>query len=265
MIEQITLEESLEKATAYMLRNDGLIFKNELMHPYIIYNKEDTTLNSLKRLLTKDRWMIVWFYIHSRYDDTKKLIEELIKSLVKSEVEYIEKDWAEEHFSFNEKTNYSTKEVDYLELFEDINNRTNQEFLRIRTSNLKFGGDSGDLYCRVSSNNFNWYNLLSELIIKNKNFIETITITNDPQSTGGKLKTYIIGNKKIDHMNADDFLFIKGNPVVENYKQNEILNEAIKSFNKGESFENTFFGIHPKYINGYFNILNRDWIKNNYE
>ena len=265
LLNQIELEESLQKATPYMLRNDGILLKNDLMHPYIIYNKEVDPQESLRILFTKNRWMIEWFYNNTRYEDTRKLIEELIKSLLIANVEYIDIDWVEEKFNISEKTNYSTKEVDYVELLEDINNRVNQEFLRIRTSNLKYGGDNGDLYCRISSNNFNWYPLISELIIKNMSFVETITITNDPQAFGNKLKTYKVKGQLIDHLPAKEFITLKGNPIIEKYQWGSILNDATKSFSKGNSLEEVFYGIHPRYVNIYYNKLSSDWIKNNYE
>ena len=275
LIESIWLDEHLEKATPYMLRNDGVLLKcggAVKMHPYIICDINrtlgdslyDTSWNDVAFFNTNRNWMVNWFYDNTQYTDTKILIEEIIKSILNIEPSLVEDEWVQ-NFNITNKTNYTTDTSELVELITDVNNRTNQEFLRLRTSHMKYGGDSGDLYCRVSSNNFNWYPLLVEVVMENEKFLESITISNDPQSTGGKIKYYVVDGKEVKDMSVEDFIMLKGKPIIEKYKTNSILADTVKSFMSGHSFDETFYDIHSRYVNEYYRHLNEDWIRNNYE
>ena len=265
LLESIWLKEHLRKATPYMLRNDGVLLECGDMHPYIIYDISYPDLaDSITYTIGKRRDMLKWFYDNTQYEDTRKDIESFLKSISRDYSNELDKQWVEDNFDISSSTPYSYNDYDYIPLYEEINNETNQEFLRVRTSAMKFGGDNGDLYCRISSNNFNWYPLISELVMKNDKFVETITITTDSQSKGGRVKFYKINGKPIDHMSVEDFIMAKGNPVLEKYRT-DLMNEAVTCLNKGRDLNYVFSGLHPRYINEYYRHLDRDWIKNNYE
>ena len=58
------------------------------------------------------------------------------------------------NFNITDKT-YSCKGNELYSILEQVSNDVNQEFCRVRTSNLKIGGDSNEIYFRISSNGFN--------------------------------------------------------------------------------------------------------------
>lgn len=119
---------SLDITTPYMLRNDGELLKCGDYHPYIkSYRKE--SLEETLKYLDLHKSFLDWFYDNSLNEETKKLIENFDRTK-----ETIERLW-------------------YL---------TNQEFCRVRTSNYRYktGGDNGEIYFRISSENFNWFDLI---------------------------------------------------------------------------------------------------------
>lgn len=140
--------ESLEKATPYMLRNDGKLIKCELKygnyHPYIL-NVYD--IDSDIKSLVFDRFSeLEWFYNNTNNKNVKEYISIIYHSLTGDNY-------------FND-SDYIVKDDELKQFAIALNNEVNNEFCRVRTSNVKYGGDSNDIYFRISSIGFNWFPLI---------------------------------------------------------------------------------------------------------
>lgn len=237
----------LKKATPYMVNKNGEIIDVSPIHPYIKYHIEDNNEKSIIKLINEKIRDLKWFYNNTKHISLKEDIDLLLVSLLDNK--NISSNIIKDNFKLNNnliplKTNY-----DIEQLFELINNQCNQEFLRMRTSNLKFGGNSNDTYFRISSINFNWFTIIWNIVYNNKDFISSITITNDTQSTGGSLKYYNHNGILIKDLPTNEFLTLPGNPIIESKE---------KSFN--ENFEN----IHPAHINKILNSLRDIYIEENF-
>lgn len=184
-------EEALEEdtkmldiTTPYMLRKDGRLIRCGEIHPYIKMSQAASNETNLKTLESHPEFLD-WFEKYCIDDSTASLIDE-----------------------FEKETNVANK-YDLMNLLNDI---TNQEFCRVRTSNykVKFGGDNGEIYFRISSNGFNWFDLIWNVVNNYQNQIKNVTVINDKQSKGGKEFDYYY-----DHIPVNDFLTLKGNPIIE--------------------------------------------------
>lgn len=183
-------KDTLFSMTPYMLRNDGALLTCGDLHPYIKMSNSASYETNLKTL-NSHLDFLDWFYKNSLNDETKELINEF-------------------------------KEEPSEELMNLLNDLTNQEFCRVRTSNykVKYGGDNGQIYFRISSTGFNWFNLIWNVVNKFSNAIEEVTVMKDKQTFGGKEFDYYY-----DHIPTKDFLLLKGNPLVEEITD---LNEKIE-------------------------------------
>ena len=174
---------SLDITTPYMLRNDGELLKCGDIHPYIkSYRKE--SLEETLKYLDLHKSFLDWFYNNSLNKETKDLIENFDRT-----EETVERLW-------------------YL---------TNQEFCRVRTSNYRYktGGDNGEIYFRISSENFNWFDLIWNVCVKYANSIDYITIMKDPQTFGKQFDYIKIGGEEMNKYPLKDFIELEGEPLVE--------------------------------------------------
>ena len=189
------LQESIiiSPMTPYMLRNDGVLLECGSLHPYVNISSNQSFEDSYEIAKENPR-NIKWFINNTNQDEVKKLGEKLLKD-----------DLTEEEFN-------------------RLNDLTNQEFCRVRTSNFKvrFGGDNGEIYFRISSKDFNWFDLIWKVVMDNKNVIKNVTVVKDTQSLGGKeFNYYLVDGKKLDHLDVEEFLTLKGNPIIESKEDNE--------------------------------------------
>lgn len=173
-------KDTLFSMTPYMLRNDGALLTCGDLHPYIKMSNSASYETNLKTL-NSHLDFLDWFYKNSLNDETKELINEF-------------------------------KEEPSEELMNLLNDLTNQEFCRVRTSNykVKYGGDNGQIYFRISSTGFNWFDLIWNVVNNFSNVIKEVTVMKDKQTFGGKEFDYYY-----DHIPTKDFLLLKGNPLVE--------------------------------------------------
>ena len=109
-----------------------------------------------------------------------------------------------------------------------LNDLTNQEFCRVRTSNykVKYGGDNGQIYFRISSVGFNWFDLIWNVVNKFSKDIKEVTVIKDKQTFGGKEFDYYY-----NHLPTDEFLTLKGNSIIESIDSNtkdNLVNEDIE-------------------------------------
>ncbi|MBO7078964.1 MAG: hypothetical protein J6W64_04040 [Bacilli bacterium] len=142
--------EDLEKTTPYMLRNDGAFLTCGDIHPYIKMQYKQPFDETYKALLTNYEFLD-WFYYNTTNNEVKDLICKFL-TLCEQTPNIIE---LKDKFGI---TNSLILGDDSLEKITNrLNDLTNQEFCRARTSNFKYkyGGDNGEIYFRISSKNFN--------------------------------------------------------------------------------------------------------------
>lgn len=213
------LRENLSKETAYMLRDDGKLFKLNGAHPYIW----GSGANDLYTLFKDNLDDLVWIYNYTENDFTKELMSDLIKYVVEygkeDDVlpENYNTDYLKNEFSdidFNIPGNCTDFDEAYR-ISDALDYNVNNEFIRIRMSDKYFGGNNSDLYIRIKSDSFNWFNLIWKLVNDNKSDISTITIERENES--GQDMVYSYKNHKFDHMPVDEFLTLPGNPIIENF------------------------------------------------
>ena len=201
--------ETLEKTTPYMLRNDGAMLACGNIHPYIkMYYGEDFTEN-MEALLRHPEF-IKWFYQNTLLEETRQLIGEFLYALDQSAL------IAELKI---EKGEWEDRKIETI--FRELNDATNQEFCRARTSNFKYkyGGDNGAIYFRISSKGFNWFDLIWMAVNQYRDQIKTVTIMKDFATTGEQFAYIKDGKNVFDRMPIEEFLTLGGNPVIEDLKE----------------------------------------------
>lgn len=251
--------EQLKKATPYMLCNDGKLLSCGDMHPYIKYIYEDTDKNQLIDLFTSRYYHLLWFYDNTNKDIVRKDIIDLVSAIITTNP-----------FNFNEsilnklksdfvdiKQSFASK-FDIISAFSELNNETNQEFCRVRTSNIKYGGNDNSIYFRISSIYFNWFDLIWDLVYNNRHVIDNVTICKDQQTFGGRLQYYRHGNNILNAINTNKFLTLSGNPVIESNKKDK---EYFKSLGMGLTIEETFGTVHPKHNCNCYNLIKDNYLK----
>lgn len=246
----------LNKNTPYMIRNDGKVFKCGVTHPYILHNVNNSLAENFRILFIQYPQRCKWFYNNTQYPEVKEKIinclQYLANFLISQGTEYLKykvtglesiayiedilKDFDIVPEPFPEPIGESTIES-LISRFEEINNLTNQEFLRCRTGGEYREDNTTDIYFRVSSAQFNWFDIIWQLVAENKNIIEFITIETDKQS-GKKtpLRYYILNGMPTHHMGIDSFLTLKGNPIIEDYN----TNKRIQLLREGKSLLEVF-------------------------
>ena len=201
--------DSLEKTTPYMLRNDGAMLGCGDIHPYIkMYYDEDLTTN-MDALLNHPEF-IEWFYKNTLLEETRQLIGEFLYALDQTNLIASLK---------IEKGDWPERKIETI--FRELNNATNEEFCRARTSNFKYkyGGDNGAIYFRISSKGFNWFDLIWMAVNQYKDQIKTVTIMKDFAVSGERFAYIKDGKNVFNRMPIEEFLTLGGNPVVETLKE----------------------------------------------
>ena len=251
--ENLIEEEFLQKATPYMLRNDGQLFKCGGYHPYIcnVYDQE----NDLESLVNERVDELQWFFENTKNAEVRKYIQIIVKSSCKFQLPYL--DISENlcsKFKVADDTYCCADKKELYSILEWTNAETNQEFCRVRTSSLKLGGSSGDIYFRISSIGFNWFPLIWNLVYSNRNWITTITISRDGSARDFNQKEcYQIKGIRLDHLPVDQFLCISGNPIVEEFHTSlPILAKAYKALGQGRTLSESYPNQHPRTILGFY-------------
>lgn len=250
------LFENIKLATPYMIRNDGKLIECSPMHPYIKYFHESIG-ECINKLSTKRLSSLYWFYENTNKEKTKETIEIVLKYFLKHNLI--------ENIQINIPENTYLSSTEEIEDFINILNAdTNQEFLRMRTSSLLFGGNSRDVYFRISSIDFNWFNIIWELVYKYRNQISNITICKDSNTFGNSFNTYKVGNVHIDHYPTEEFLTLNGNPIMEEYTNKiEAIKDACKKMRIGKSVSESYDYLHPRYAHSIFQKQVKENLKEN--
>lgn len=222
----------LDIRSAYMLRNDGVVLNSGARHPYILSHHDDKIEENLKALFIYNKNWYIWLYENTRHAETKKKLKNAITLFVHTIMTANEPVFGISIDDIGYLVNYFGMEkitikdvpIDYLksfleELFMEINFVVNQEFLRFRLSGpIAYIGNYNDIYFRVSSFDFDWFPYIWNVVNENRNIIDTVTIMYDKQSgkvEGSSDKYYALGGKLIKKLPTDEFLTLKGNPIVE--------------------------------------------------
>lgn len=207
---KLNIKESFKSATAYMLRNDGKVFEFPSMHPYLILPDSNFSIDENIDLLLYAPRDLEWFY-ENMDSDFKTDVSKLLYSIYNNPQYF--GDYRKNIDAINIPLIECTYDKEYtIELYKKISAESNQKFCRFRTSDLYGGGSNKSIYFRISSVRFNWFNLIWELVYKNKNFISNITIVRD--SVEGDY-FYKHKGKIFNEMPIDEFLTLSGNPIIE--------------------------------------------------
>lgn len=210
--------ENLPFTSPFMLRNDGQLLSCGEIHPYILMSVKSSLKTNIEALNNRPDFLD-WFYNNTLQEDVKNLIKEF-------------------------------KENNNPDILEKLNTLTNNEFCRVRTSNYKipYGGDNGQIYFRISSNNdFNWFDLIYNVLLQYDN-LDYVTVVKDAQAFKDikDFDYYKINGQEINQMSVEDFLTLEGSPIIESPSYIDAgkivennLSEALYGMNGKEvSFEN---------------------------
>lgn len=233
---------ALENNKPYMIRNDGCILDCGRVHPYIIREKEQDLKEIVQNLIVIN-CDALWFYYNAKTESTKKLIVEIYQKLYNILLSDVDKyeligidDELEVYYFvglFNlipqKNIVVDRKYVDglYADLV-DLNDRTNQEFLRCRTGGIYTEQGRKEIYFRISSVNFDWFKIIWNVVYINRNNFCTVSIIADRQTKVNLDydRFYVIDGKVIENYPISDFITLKGNPVVESTSSNQFLQEG---------------------------------------
>ena len=230
--ESLNLFEGLNVASPYMLRNDGKVFTCGSHHPYVKTNLSLNNKFAIRILFEREKDTLIWFYKHTQDTDTQLNIVTLIES-VKLNKEYY--NLRDEDFDCylavvdSSDATILSNTFDVETIFELLNQKTNQEFCRFRTSDKYLGGSTQNIFFRISSHGFNWFDLIWKFVYENKSWITHVTIAGDVRS--GKEEHYYVHNGVvINELPIEEFITLSGNPIFEtiDLQQGIKLSEAYK-------------------------------------
>lgn len=243
---------ALQTATPYMLRNDGKLLECCDIHPYIKYHYENSNKQEVYTLFTENWEYFIWFYNNTNNDTTRKNLKQLI--IEDNFSHFISDEEGDIAFlgPISESDWWHLTEEEFYDLYELCNNECNQEFCRVRTSSMRYGGTSGDIYFRISSVGFDWFNLIWKVVYDNRDFITTVTVCTDTQSRGGRAEPYRHGSVVIDRLPVQEFITLSGNPVLE--ELDFFIERLLAS---GLSLDESF-DLHPRKVN---QIVKQLWRK----
>ena len=238
-------EGYLQTGTPYMIRNDGKVFdcgdNPYAYHPYIIrYDgvEKNTFEELMKDILTNIIYLsstpLYWLYKHTKNEGTREHARNFVKAFLSSDysINLIKKEKREGYkeelcklYDISELFESSIPVADLVAELKQVDAELNQEFLRARTSDMYLMGTNKDIYFRISSVDFNWFDIIFNVISDNRNFINTITVTTDHEAARTDKNVIIKCNGvPLDHITYDEFMNIPGShPVIEKYKCNKAL------------------------------------------
>lgn len=209
----------LEKATPYMLRDDGVVLRCGIGHPYLIADVHNYHFWPDYELFMFRSSDIMWFYNNTNNVDIRNHLRTLSASYrVVHPKEKEQWDDRNKDMGITQETYITGNVAELDELLWLTNKETNNEFCRFRTSNQYAGGSSGDIYFRISSTGVNWFNKIWDIVYHNKNFIDSVTVVKDEQSletVDSPNEFYKINGQKLDRFDTDDFITLGGKPIIE--------------------------------------------------
>lgn len=220
----------------YMIRQDNTVYdlSGLNIHPLLNPNwDKDTLINIMYDVIDN----LCWYYNNLRSTETKRDIYELATMLLYYNESAIHK-FERSGLDINREDIYKEEPFDMEGLYKHIALQCAQEFIKVR-----FGGNFNtrfnnikDIYFRVASTGFNWFNMIWEFVVKHEKEIDYVTIVRDKELTGEET-VYEINNVDIDRMPVKEFINIKGNPIIESE------DEYIKKLSLGKTLSEAY-GVH---------------------
>ena len=275
----------LQQGQPYMIRSDGKVFVCPKLHPYIIDQPEDDLDYNLFQLFIEYPFQLKWFYQHTGEQSTRDLIKSVGQQVIN--ILYNADQWnafdSQAEFFKDAQFEDVLRAVSFLSIepqvleegvtdgvltqfyenYDLLNAETNQEFLRARLGGQYVRDSLNDtLYFRVSSVEFNWFNIIYKIVADNRFQSSKVTISVDNQSgkeppSSSVYKDldwyYVLSGEVIKEFPIDDFLTLRGNPVVE-----ELALSSARSLRLGRSIAaskcslNEYYRLREAYIKSNF-------------
>ena len=192
---------------AYMIRRDGKVF-NVDFHPY--------GTEGIEYVLDYLPWLFECTANESTRRDIAALVRAMMEHTGSSVNDLFDGFDVPSQFltyvsTYTDKTNKTNKE-----LMDAVEYDLNQEFCRTRLGGRYDSDDvaAGEIVFRISSNNFNWFNVIWDFVYKNKRIIKLVTIVKDYESTGVDTP-YRDGREIFFRMPVEDFITLSGTPIIE--------------------------------------------------
>lgn len=215
----------VESSTPYMMRNDGEVFRVQYSergpvgHPYIADRARRQEEDFVPDSLSSQRKCFKWFFDHSGSESLKKYIQNYYKALLEIHFGSLATNEELREILIQDFSLQSVRPVPTIDwnlegaqlALAIIEESANQEFLRFRFQTERTGLN---MYCRVSSRDFNWYDLLCNFLFGCYKQISDITITTDALAgMENRVKSY--KGQPFIQMPINEFLALGGKPVVE--------------------------------------------------
>lgn len=239
-IDKALLERALppKSGTPYMMRNDGEVFevsyseRGPVDHPYIVDRARRQERDFIPDSLTEMRKCFKWFFDHTGSRALKKYIQNYYLALIESNFNGVATNQPLRQTTESEFDLTHTQSIPTIEMSLEgaqlalpiIEESANQEFLRFR---FQAESQGLNMYCRVSSVDFNWYDNLCIFLFGCYRQLSTITITTDALAgMENKIKRY--KGQPFIQMPINEFLTLSGHPMVEQLNQcQNILREDL--------------------------------------
>jgi len=182
--------------TIWMIRNDGKAFP---CSQYIYAN----ALNMEETLLAAE-----WLYTNTRHEESRQLAREMVAawmasasvddafvsdapdSLLQKPGCPLSQEFVKAHTE--EVKAIPTENLDLNALCSEIVAELNQEFLRVQHGGVHhMGSSTKEMFFRISSVGFDWYNIMYNFITVADLPIEFIVIVRGEESTGAESRRYL--------------------------------------------------------------------------
>ena len=221
-----------------MIRNDGKDF------PVTVHIYGNYDVGDVEETVAASEWL----YGHTNNQSTRDLIIEFLSSWVYDVVPYEKgtyedvKNYLQDYWSgvrvmsIQFLKSVSKKIDDFIDgnevgeledLNKKVNDALNNEFLRARNGGMydSVSDNMGEMYFRVSSTNgFNWFDIIWNFVYNHTSMINVVTICKDVEALGLSKDYYYSHNGKVfDDMPVDEFIMMKGNPVVEKLQTGQVV------------------------------------------
>lgn len=192
---------------AYMIRRDGKVF-NVDFHPY--------GTEGIEYMLDYLPWLFECTANESTRRDIAALVRAIMEHTGSSINDLFDGFDVPSQFLTYVSTYKETTDKTNKELMDAVEYDLNQEFCRTRLGGRYNSDDvaAGEIVFRISSTNFNWFNIIWDFVYKNKRIIKLVTIVKDYESTGVDTP-YRDGREIFFRMPVEDFITLSGNPIIE--------------------------------------------------
>lgn len=249
------LETTEALGYAWMIRNDGKLFRMR-QHIY-------GSLISFEETLAAAEWLyaatakeatksaIIEFiasWAHFVLHQESHIAEALYKEIKTRPYKFLTAEFVQ---SIADKLEAAQPSDDTDTLNQIVVAELNQEFLRARYGGM-YNSRSGsrEMIFRVSSVDFNWFDIIYQFVYEHQHSIESITIVKDEESLGVDT-VYTHKGVKLDHIPVDDFMLLPGNPVIESVKHQSAQNKPSTKLAQGQSI----LGSYP--VSNYGRLIDR--------